>query len=80
MNPDVVNPSVDALTLDANGQAQLSLTAAGLGTSAVRFTLTDDDLTATTLVFVADAESMMVDEPTASRMSGTEIYRSSEIK
>ncbi|MBR1667351.1 MAG: carboxypeptidase regulatory-like domain-containing protein [Bacteroidaceae bacterium] len=80
MNPDVVDLSAEALTLDANGQAQVTLTATGLGTSAVKFSLTDDDLTASTLVLVADAESMMVDEPTASRMSGTEIYRGTEIK
>lgn len=80
MNPDVVDLSTDALTLDANGQAQVILTATSLGTSAVKFALTDDDLSATTFVFVADAESMTVDEPTASRMSGTEIYRGTEIK
>ena len=80
MNPDVVDLSTDVLTLDANGQAQLTLSATGLGTSIIKFAMTDEDLAATTLVFVADAESMMVDEPTASRMSGTEIYRGSEIK
>lgn len=80
MNPGIVAVSADALTLDANGQAQVTLTATGLGTSAVKFALTDDDLTASTLVLVADAENMVVDEPTASRMSGTEIYRGSEIK
>jgi len=76
----VVDLSTDVLTLDANGQAQLTLSATGLGTSIIKFAMTDEDLAATTLVFVADAESMMVDEPTASRMSGTEIYRGSEIK
>ena len=80
MNPDIVATSADALTLDANGQAQVTLTATGLGTSAVKFALTDDDLTASTIVHVADAENMVVDEPTASRMSGTEIYRGSGIK
>ena len=79
-SPDVVALADNVLTLDANGQAQVTLTAAGLGNSTVKFSLTDDDLAATTLVFVVDAESMMVDEPTASRMSGTEIYRGSEIK
>ena len=79
-SPGVVALADNVLTLDTNGQAQVTLTATGLGTSTVKFSLTDDDLAATTLVFVVDAESMMVDEPTASRMSGTEIYRGSEIK
>ncbi len=80
MNPDVVDLSTDALTLDANGQTQVNLTATGLGTSAVKFSMMDDDLTATTLIYVADVDNMMVVEPTSSRMSGTEIYRGTEIK
>jgi len=57
------------------------LTAKTLGSSAVRFSLTDDDeLTATTTVHVRDSASMYVYTPRASRMSGTEVYRGAEIK
>ena len=57
------------------------LTARSLGSSAVRFSLTDDDeLTVTTLVHVRDTASMYVYAPRASRMSGTEVYRGAEIK
>ncbi len=78
---DVVTVSNDALTLDQNGQAQLTLTAASLGSGAVRLTLADDDeLSATTMVIVRDPAMMFVFAPKASRMSGTEIYRGSQIK
>lgn len=90
--PDVVAISNDVVTvggnlqsqtftLDQSGQARVTLTAASLGSSAVRFTLTDDDeLTATTTVIVRDSVHMYVYAPRASRMSGTEIYRGAEIK
>lgn len=73
--------SSNTLTLDDSGQAQLSITAASLGAGIVTFSLTDDDeLQAQTLVFVNDSASMVVEAPTASRMSGTEVYRGAEIK
>ena len=80
ISPDVVALNTDVLTLDANGSAQVTLTATGLGNSTVKFSLTDDDLTASTFIYVEDAANMMAADPTASRMSGTEIYRGSEIK
>ena len=58
-----------------------TLTAHTLGSSAVRFSLADDDeVTATTTVHVRDSVHMYVYAPKASRMSGTEIYRGAEIK
>ena len=77
----VVSHKEGELTLDANGQATVVLTANSLGSSAVRFCLTDDpDLAATTLVTVRDAALMYVYAPRSSRMSGTEIYRGAEIR
>ena len=77
----IVSHKEGELTLDASGQATVVLTANSLGSSAVRFTLTDDDeVTATTTVHVRDSASMYVYTPRASRMSGTEVYRGAEIK
>ena len=77
----IVSHKEGELTLDASGQATVVLTANSLGSSAVRFTLTDDDeVTATTTVHVRDSASMHVYTPRASRMSGTEVYRGAEIK
>ena len=77
----IVSHKEGELTLDASGQATVVLTANSLGSSAVRFCLTDDpDLAATTLVTVRDAALMYVYAPRSSRMSGTEIYRGAEIR
>ena len=71
----------DVVTVSPNGEGIFTLKAQSLGSCAVRFSLTDDDeLTATTLVHVKDSANMYVYTPTASRMSGTEIYRDAEIK
>ena len=73
--PDVVTVS------PAHAEGAFVVSANGLGSSAVRFCLTDDpSITATTLIHVRDTASMYVYTPTASRMSGTEIYRGAQIK
>ncbi len=82
-NKDVVTVRNNSpvVTLDQNGSATLDVFAASLGSSVLKFCLTDDeDLQATTLVIVRDPATMYVQTPKASRMSGTEIYRGAEIK
>ena len=71
----------DVVAVTPNGDGAFTLTANSLGSSAVKFTLTDDaDLTATTTVIVRNPASMYVYAPKSSRMSGTEIYRGAEIR
>ena len=78
---NIVTASSGELTLDENGQALLTLTAQSLGSSLVTFTLADADaLRAQLLVVVNDSANMVTDAPTASRMSGTEVYRGAEIR
>ncbi len=78
---NIVTASSGELTLDENGQALLTLTAQSLGSSVVTFTLADADaLRAQLLVVVNDSANMVTDAPTASRMSGTEVYRGAEIR
>ena len=78
---NIVTADSREFTLDENGQALLTLTAQSLGSSVVTFTLADADaLRAQLLVVVNDSANMVTDAPTASRMSGTEVYRGAEIR
>jgi hypothetical protein len=73
--------SEDVVTvLPRESEGVFNLHATGLGSGAVKFTLADDELTATTTVIVRDPANMYVYTPKASRMSGTEIYRGAQIK
>ena len=71
---------VTVTRLQGEPEGVFSLRAQSLGSSAIRFSLADDELTATTLVHVRDTASMYVYSPVASRMSGTEVYRGAEIR
>ena len=78
---NIVSYQTGELTLDANGQVSIVVTAIVPGSSSIRFNLTDDDeLTATTTIIVRNSVSTTVADPKASRMSGTEVYRGAEIK
>ncbi len=65
---------------DQNGEAKLSVKAEAQGTSVVRFTLTNEELTTTTLITVRNPEQMQVAAPKASRINGTTLYIGSEIR
>ena len=65
---------------DQNGEAKLSVKAEAQGTSVVRFTLTNEELTTTTLITVRNPEQMQVAAPKASRLNGTTLYIGSEIR
>lgn len=80
LSPDVVTLQKDALTLDQNGEAQLIVSALGQGSSAIRFTLADAELSTTTLVTVRDSASMQVKAPKSSRLNGITMYQGSEIR
>ncbi len=72
--------SATELTLNADGEARLTLSALAQGSSVVRFSLTDnDELSATTLVTVRDSSQMQVAAPRASRLNGITLWQGSEI-
>lgn len=63
------------LTLDADGQAQLEVDGSLFGTTAIKFHVLGEDLTATTLVSVVDGALLEeVKAPVASRISGTSVF------
>ena len=72
---------VTVLPLQGEQEGGFTLHSTGVGVTSVKFSLADDDeLQATTLVVVRDSSLLTVDEPHASRLSGTEIYRGAQIK
>ncbi len=78
---ETVSHNATELTLDQNGEAQLSLQALTQGSSIIRFTLADnEELSTTTLVNVRDSASMTVSAPRSSRLNGITLYQGSEIQ
>ncbi len=64
------------LTLDENGEAEFVVSAELLGTAVLKFSVKDADVTAQTTVNVVEPELMAdVMNVTASRISGTTLYR-----
>lgn len=64
------------LTLDENGEAEFVVSAELLGTAVLKFSVEDADVTAQTTVNVVEPELMAnVKNVTASRISGTSLYR-----
>jgi hypothetical protein len=82
LSPDIVNLQEETLILDQNGEAELTVSALGPGSSAVRFTLaeTPDLISAATLITVRDSASMQVKAPRSSRLNGITMYQGSEIR
>ena len=76
----VLTADYSELTLDQNGEAQLSVHSQAQGTSVVRFTMADEELTAATLITVRDPAQMEVKAPKSSRLNGITMYIGSEIR
>lgn len=73
----VVTPEA---VLDENGQATLRVSGELPGSAVITFTVDGVDATATTTVKVAaDYYDVVTPTPTASRISGTEVYKGTEI-
>jgi len=80
LNPDIASIAATELTLDQNGQTTLTIKGQGYGTTAVRFTLADDqEIQTLTVVGVKDADGLLTRRPTASRISGTEVLYGSPV-
>ena len=64
------------LTFDADGRAELRLDGVLYGTTALRYQLEGEDLSAITTVHVVDSTMLAaIKAPVASRLSGTALYR-----
>lgn len=78
---DIATTDKQVLTLDAQGQAQLTIYGELLGTTALRFQMEDDeDATAMTVVGVRDSLGIYVLAPIASHASGSEVYYGTKIQ
>lgn len=71
--------SADTLTLDANGQATITINGLLPGSTMATFTLADAGVSGQTIVKVATS-SMFTLQPVASRASGTAVYRGTEVE
>ncbi len=75
----IATVDADTLVMDENGQATVTLTGELPGTSVVTYSLLDADITGMSTVQVAILEDMVTANPTASRVSGTAVYRGTEV-
>ena len=79
-SPMIVAVSADTLTLDAEGQAQLTIDGELPGAAVVTFALHDADVSGRSSVQVVDESQLYTVKPVASRASGTAVYRNTEIE
>jgi len=78
---DIATVDKQTLTLNAQGEAQLTVRGEMLGTTALRFTMEDDeDATAMTVVGVRDSLGIYVLAPVATRASGSEVYYGTKVQ
>lgn len=71
--------NADTLTMDENGQATVRLRGELPGTSVMTFELADADVSGMSTVQVAISDIQITANPTASRVSGTAVYRNTEV-
>ena len=76
----VATVSEDTLTLDGNGQASFVIHGELPGTSVITFTLAEAKAVASSIVQVSTDMVPQVAKPIASRASGTEVYRNTDIE
>lgn len=72
----IATTDVQEVTFDADGQATFTVNGELYGATAINYSLVDADLKATSLINVVDPKKLeAVKAPTASRISGTAVYR-----
>lgn len=72
----IATTDVQEVTFDADGQATFTVNGELYGATALNYSLVDADLKATSLINVVDPKKLeAVKTPTASRISGTAVYR-----
>ena len=76
----IATTNAEVLTLDENGEAELTINGELPGATAVTFAIEDTDVEAQMIVNVKNAANMVAVAPIASRISGTEVYRGTEIR
>jgi hypothetical protein len=75
----IATASADTLQLDENGQAELVVSGELPGSTMMRFTVVNTDAEGQMKVNVREAAKLVSMAPRASRVSGTQVYRGTEI-
>ena len=76
----IISVSADTLLLDGNGQATLTVNGELPGASAISFMLVDGGVSCQSAVQVTAEALQQTATPTASRASGTAVYRGTEVE
>ena len=76
----IATVSTDTLTLDENGQAELVVTGELPGATVLNYQVVGTDVQGVTTVNVKEATKLVTIAPRASRVSGTQVYRGTEIR
>lgn len=76
----IAKADVETLTLDENGQAELTVTGELPGATAMSFVVDGTDVKGLMTINVKDAANLVAIAPRASRVSGTEVYRGTQIR
>ena len=76
----IASVSSEELTLDENGQAELTISGELPGSTVINFKVEDTDVEGQTTINVKDAALLTTIAPRASRVSGTEVYRGTVIR
>ena len=80
LSESIVKVGAETLTLDQDGQAELTITGELPGSTALAFTIEDSDVKGQITVNVKEAADLITLAPTASRISGAEVYSGDQIK
>ncbi len=75
----IISLSADTLSFNENGQAEFVVSGELPGAAVISYKMTDSDVAATTAVEVTEELIIAPEKPKASRVSGTEVYRGTEI-
>ncbi len=76
----IATVSSEELTLDENGEAELTVSGKLPGSTVLDFSVEDADVNTMVTVNVKEAEKLVTVAPKASRVSGTEVYRGTKIQ
>lgn len=76
----IAKVNVETLTLDENGEAELEISGELPGQTVITFKVEDTEIQGLMTVNVKDENELFTIAPRASRVSGTEVYRGTEIR
>lgn len=76
----IASVNTESLTLDENGEAELEVSGELPGQTVISFKVEDSEIQGLMTVNVKDGDELFTIAPRASRVSGTEVYRGTQIR